>query len=744
MDDTEHRDLPDDAYDPANEPKSSKPWLTMIVDAQKAGQDDYNDRCDNIDKRYSDFERLANTTRDREFQIFWANIQVLGPSVYSRPPVPVVTPRFKSQRELPRVTSEFLERATNVSFEMEDIDGLMRLIRDDLIINARGVARLRYEASNKDNNFTERVCIDHVHRRDFLSDPARSWKETDWVGFRAWMTKKEMRKRFYKTSGNAYQDAEFAVRKDEEGPDDGKQKAGVWEMWSKSLNKVCWVTPGVEKLLDDATPHINVEGFFPCPKPAYATVQRGSLIPVPDYVYYKDQIEEINELTARISSLTDSVQVRAFYPAGAGEIGDAIESAMKRTDDRQVLIGVSNWAMLGSGSAKDMLVWLPTEMVTDTIAKLVELRRQLIDDVYQITGLSDIMRGSTVASETLGAQELKSQYGSIRIRDKQDELVRFARDITRLAGEIMAEEFQQQTLLDMTQMEIPTDAEIEEQKAPLEAQIEKLTADVKEASQDPEVQAMAKENPEQAQQIVQQYQQQGQQLHQQITDLSETVTIEQVMKFLRDERMRPFVLDIETDSTIAPDENAQKQRATEFITAVGGFMQQAMGAVQADSRSAPVATEMLKYVSSQFRAGRELQGVIEEYADMVAQQAEQPQPEQPNPEVLKAQADAAKQQQEGQIEQAQMQIKLEEEQSKRADEEQARQIKAQEAKAANDLDNQEAQSKQVLADIQERQANNKLLAEEQKHAQDLELGSLQIQKINAEIAKINTVPSEAA
>jgi hypothetical protein len=48
------------------------------------------------------------------------------------------------------------------------------------------------------------------------------------------------------------------------------------------------------------------------------------------------------------------------------------------------------------------------------------------------------------------------------------------------------------------------------------------------------------------------------------------------VKLLRAEKLRPFILDIETDSTIAPDENAAKQRATEFVTAVGGYLKNAM------------------------------------------------------------------------------------------------------------------------------------------------------------------------
>ena len=67
----------------------SKPWLDMLRDAEKAFQF-YQDKCDKIDELYASLARQANPTRDREFAIFWANIEVLGPSIYARPPAKAV------------------------------------------------------------------------------------------------------------------------------------------------------------------------------------------------------------------------------------------------------------------------------------------------------------------------------------------------------------------------------------------------------------------------------------------------------------------------------------------------------------------------------------------------------------------------------------------------------------------------------------------------------------------------------
>ncbi|MER9691979.1 hypothetical protein NKJ16_08575 [Mesorhizobium sp. M0179] len=637
----------DDAVDPSLKPKASKGWLKLITDQEKAGFADYQTRCTNIQKRYADLERLANVTRDREFQIFWANIEVLKPSMYSRPPVPVVAPRFQDRRPLPRTASELVERSTAVTFDRQNIDGVMRLVRDDLATIARGCMWIRYETKSRENGYTETVCIEHKNRRDFVHDPARNWKEVDWVAGGAWMTRKEMRKRFKATSGNAYQGAEFAKRKDDKNNTDGKLKARVWELWSKSENKVVWLSPGVDVVLDEGAPHLTLENFFPCPQPAYGTLQPESLIPVPDYVFYKDQIEEINDITNRISALTEALQVRGFYPAGAGEIGDAIEAAVKTRDPRQIMVPVSNWAAFGNGSAKDTVVWLPTDMVASTITQLIALRKQLIEDIYQISGLSDIMRGESNPNETLGAQQIKTQYGSVRIRDRQNELVRIARDAARIIAEVMAENFQSKTLLEMSQMELPSDADIAKQVKPLEAQAKSIEKELQGASSDPEVAAMAKQNPEAAQQIMQQAQGQIAQIAKQVEELKKTVTIDQVMDFLHDQKIRPFSLDIETDSTIQPDENAEKQRRSEFLTALAGTLAQLGPMVQAQPETAPFAAEVLKFAMAPFRPGRSMDATIDEFAEQMKAMASQPKDRQPDPAALKAEADAKALQAEG-------------------------------------------------------------------------------------------------
>lgn len=726
-------------------PKSAQSWLKSIRTAEER-MARYQTRADNIDKVYGELELLAGTSRDRQFQMFWANIEVLKPSIYSRPPVPVVMPRFKDNRPLHRVTSELLERSTVSTFEAVDIDGVMKQVRDDLTIVARGVAWARYETKTQSGGVSERACVEHVDRKDFVHEPARKWADVGWVAKRSWLTKAEMRKRFRDTSGLAYQSATYAARKDDKDADDGRDKAGVWEVWSKTHNKVVWVSEGCDKLLDEGEPHLTLEGFFPCPRPAYATLQRRSLIPLPDMLYYRDQLEEVNQLTARIDSLTDAVKLRGFYPAGSGDIGDAVEAAVKNQADNVILIGVANWTVSG-GSVKDAIVWLPLDMVAKVITQLIELRRQVIDDIYQITGLSDIMRGSTVASETLGAQQLKSQYGSIRIRDRQEELIRMARDLTRIVAEIKAENFSQKTLLDMSQMDIPTDADIAKKVGPLEKQADSIDAAVRKQMADPATKEQIAQNPDEAQQVLDQASAEIGKLRAEAAKLKATPTIEKVMKLLRDQRLRPFVLDIETDSTIEPDENAQKQRATEYITAMGGLLAQ-LPALEQMPEAGPIMAETIRFAQQQFRVGRQMDQVVEEFVDALkARQAAGPAPDKPDPAAAAAQAklqlDAQAQDVEGKVKLSDAEVRKQESDLKAANEIQAMRARQAEEEHKARARADELDLKAMEAAIRRQALEDQRIAAQEKHAQEMEAGVLNLEILRAKLAQIVAPPPPA-
>ncbi len=628
----------DQDYNPKVEPKKSKAWLNMLLESEKAFER-YNDHCDKIDQQYASLEKLSNMSRDKEFQMFWANCEVIKPSIYAKPPVPVVVPKFKDRRPVYQAASEVAERCAHVAFDLGRINELMMLVRDDVALISRGIAWCRYESGkNKEKHSYydhEKVCLDFKNRRDFLHSISRTWPEVSWVAGASYLTRGEARKRFFETSGVAYRDAEYRVDKDskEVGGADNRERAKFWEIWSKTENRVLWVAQGCEDILDEDDPHLDLPGFFPCPKPAYGTVQRGSLVPVPDIMQYRDQLDEINLLTSRIHALSDALEAKGFYPSGGAELSEAVQSAIRMKTKGRLLVPIANWASFGG--SKEVIIWLPIDMIAQTITALVALRKQVIEDIYQIMGLADIMRGATDPNETLGAQELKSEYGSKRIKDKQGELVRLSRDLVEIMLAIILHKFSPVTIIEMSQTQLPTMEMVQKQITDIMKDMQQKQQMMERMMQMPQVQQMAQQKPEMAQQAMQQFQGMMSTAQATITKLREKPTIEQVLAFLKNNRAKGFVLDIETDSTIQADENADKQRRTEFVGVLGTLLPQLAQMVAAEPETAEFCGELLKFATAPFRAGRSLDGTIDELVEKMKQKGGQ---QKPNPDEEKTKA----------------------------------------------------------------------------------------------------------
>jgi len=638
----------DDAdYNPTIEPNDSKAWLNLLRESEEAFED-YNKHCDDIDKQYAHLARLAGA-RDKEFSMFWANMEVVKPSIYAKAPVPVVVPKFLDRRPVYQAASEMVERCAIVAFDLGEINDLMKLVRDDLAILDRGVVWCRNESGNGPGEYYpyEKVCYDFKNRRDFLHSISRNWREVTWVAGASYLTRQEARKRFYKYSGDAYQEADYKVDRDakEVGGADARERAKFWEVWDKKNRRVLWVSEGCEDILDEDDPHLHLRNFFPCPKPAYGTTQRGSLVPVPDVMQYKDQLKEINLLTGRIHALSDAVEVKGFYPAGGGEVADAVTTAVKIKTPGVVMVPVSNWATFGG--TKEVIIWLPVEVIAQTILHLVTLRKQIIEDIYQIIGLSDIMRGSTNPMETLGAQQLKSQYGSTRIKDKQGELVRLARDLVEITIEIITEKFDPETMIEMSQTELPTNRQIEQQ-------IRQIMQQAQQAAMSPQGQQMMAQQPEQVQQIQAQVQAQ-------VEKLSKQATIDQVLTLVKDYRARAFTFDIETDSTIQADEQAEKQQRNEFTGVLAQLLPQIAQMVAAEPKTAEFCGEILKFATAPYRAGRAMEGAIDGLVELMKTKGDQPKGDDPATAQSKAQmqVEQMKVQQKDKTDQAKLKLEAE-------------------------------------------------------------------------------------
>lgn len=125
-------------------------------------------------------------------------------------------------------------------------------------------------------------------------------------------------------------------------------------------------------------------------------------------------------------------------------------------------------------------------------------------------------------------------------------------------------------------------------------------------------------------------------------------TWDDVIGLFRNDRLRSFSIDIETDSTIAADDIAEKASVSDFVQVIGTFVSTMLPAAQSNPELAPFAMEVLKYAARRYKAGRQMETIIDEMADKLLQKAANPPATPQDPKIVAAQMMAQAKIQQGQ------------------------------------------------------------------------------------------------
>ena len=577
-------------------------------------------RSNKIVKRYRDDNRISSTNDSVRFNILWSNIQALTPAVYSKLPTADVRRRFGDNDQVGRVASQLLERA--IDFEIEhypDFRSMMTNVVRDRFLGGRGTAWVRYEPHIKqqsvpddglqitedadDEEVPEEIeyeCApsDYVHWKDFGHSIARTWEEVTCVWRWVYMTKESMAERFgEKEAKKIPLDCGAKTLNSYNQTSKEYNRAKICELWDKESGKVYWFSKNSRNIIDERDDPLGLEGFFPCSIPLYSTLTSDSLIPIPDYVLYQDQATELDIIADRIDGLIKALRVRGVY--------DASQPALQRLlteGDNNTLIPVDKWmAFSEKGGLQGSIQLLPLEVIAQTLINLYEAHKNVTGQIYEITGISDIIRGQTSASETATAQQIKGQYAGLRLRSLQEEVALFASSIIKLKAQIMCKHFQPETILNYAAASQMSDAD--KQLIPQALQL--------------------LENP-----------------------------------------LYNFRIDIEADSLVQIDENQNKQDRIEFIAAFGGFITQAMPVVQSVPELAPMIIEIMKFGVGGFKQAKSIEGTINSAMEQLKANQQQPKEPQPDPEQMKLQAHTQIEQAKMQLEQAKLQTDIQIEQMK--------------------------------------------------------------------------------
>lgn len=610
------------ATDKKDAPSKAEKWLAEL-DLCRGADKDWIERGKRIVKRFRDERGSINDDAAR-FNILWANIETLFPAIYSRTPKAEVSRRNKDADPVARTAARIIERALQYEIDQyPDFEDSMKLAIMDRLLPGRGVVWVRFEqvevsrpdeavAGIESPEVKEHACVDYVYWEDFRHGQARIWADIPWVARREYLTKAEGKKRF----GDKFQGVPMKhepIGLDEEAKrseaTEDLRKAAVWEIWDKRTMKAYWVAEGHSEVLDERDDPYGLEGFFPIPKPLFATLTSDQLIPVPDFTIYQDQAKELDLLTARINGLVKALKLNGAYDATNPDLARILDS------DDNTLVPVQNWAALSEkGGVTGAMEWVPLKEVVGALQAAYAAREQTKQVIYELTGISDIIRGATKASETYGAQEIKRQFGSLRLQTRQRDVAVFATEILRIKAQLMMDVYSSETLLAMSGIEATEDGQYA-----LEA-----------------------------------------------------------IALLQSEPMREYQIAVAADSLVAMDEEQEKASRMEFLTAVGGYIEKAMMATQQVPEIAPLALELMMFVVRAFPAAKPVEGAFEAFQQAMQNKppvdpnaGEQAQAQ------AQQQVEMAKLQASMQMEQMKLQFQTEAKQAELAAQAQSEQLRAQ-------------------------------------------------------------------
>jgi hypothetical protein len=671
-------------------------WYNTIAQYERTYKE-WEGRADKIVKRYRDDSRTRNNP-NAKFNILWSNVQTITPAVFARLPRPDVSRRFRDNDPIGRVASMMLERA--LEYEVEhygDYASAMKQSVQDRLLGGRGTAWVRYEphivGSDSENEpnpedddglqVTEDIdeaeteggihrenqerieyeCapVDYVHWRDFGLTVARTWEEVTAVWRKVYMGRPALVERFGEELGGKIPlDTKPETSKSfNEKMGEGASEAVVYEIWDKTTGQVIWLNKSMGRILDTRDDPLQLENFWPCPKPMFSTLTTDSLVPVPDFVLYQDQARQLDTLADRIDGFIQALKVRGVY--------DASEPSLQRLfteGENNSLLPIKNW---GAFAEKQGMAGAINLVDIAPIAQALTMAYQAMDQVkgqiYEIMGIADIQRGQTDPNETLGAQIIKSNNASGRLKTMQHDVVNFATALLQIKAQIICQHFTDDTIV-------------------------KISGAMQLSPQD---QAL----------------------------------IPQALALLKNEPAKNFRIEVTSDSMIYQDEQQEKQDRIEFLSAVSSFMQTALPVATQSPELTPLLMEMLKFGVTAFKAGKGMEGLIDETADKFRNQAKamEGQPKPPSPEQqkmqmtmqleqAKMQARQGELQAQAQLEQQKMQMQMELEKAKQEYQAQENQLKFQLEEQRNQADTQmKMQADQMKMDMEVKIAQMKMMTE---------------------------------
>lgn len=586
--------------------KERKPWNDVAVSALKRYRDDRGDKF-----------KDANL-----YNIYFSNTDTKLSALYARTPKPDIKRRFDdSQDDAARVAALLLQR--NLIYEMDcgNFDSTFKQVLFDHVVAGMGVSWVRLEQDEMPQPdvshpvtgepiqqpsviTNQEACTDYVAWDDFFWSPCKVWTMCSWVARRIPMTKDAIKARFgHKMPAELIKDIAYSTKP--EAQDASKAKLApqnqtepttdVYEIWDKERQLVFWVTESVEVPLDVTQDSMGFEGFFPTPMPPLGRFDTSNTLPISDFQLVKGKYAELDRLNQRCVSLSEALKLRFVYDASSPEIKD-----LYTTTGENQGIGVKNWAAFSGdrGGLAGSIQFAPIGETANAFKEASGQLERIKSQIFEVEGISDIMRGQAMPYETATATTAKSQQSFGRFASRQQDVAKYVEGLLRLKAHAICKFYQPDLIV--------------KRAMPLSAQDQQF--------------------------------------------------IGPALQLLKDEQMGQFRLSVSVDSLQLDNWNTEKAERSEALQAITKMLSVILPGIQQTPELAPLGLEMIKWGISGFKGAQGIEGVIDSGLQQLvqAQQPQQGQtaPKPPSPDAIKAQAMQQKAQMDMQIVQQQENTKL--------------------------------------------------------------------------------------
>jgi hypothetical protein len=340
-----------------------------------------------------------------------------------------------------------LEKALNQNLEAQDFDGVIKYARNDFLISGLGLTYEKYvpifktvvsEVIDGDMAVMRKMeVLDSAKVETAYIDPQKLifdcnhvnvWEDCEWVAQIIEMTKGEVIEQFGSDIADKLIDKLNPLENELD------KATNVYRIWNKKDGKIIYLSKEVQdeflRVDDDV---LKIEGFYPFGKPLFATLANDGLIPVPDYSEIKCQLDELDGVNTRMKLTMQALKVSGAYDGSFPELANLLDKDV-------TLIQVSDFDKIREKGGIDGFVgFMPIGQYIDALQALAERRAQLMQAIYEITGVSDIMRGNSDPSETATAVNKKTNFGTLRNQDRQNDMQRYLTDVLKIKAEIICE-----------------------------------------------------------------------------------------------------------------------------------------------------------------------------------------------------------------------------------------------------------------------------------------------------------------